>query len=206
MQWKIIDGFTDYKISDTGIVYSLKRNQELKQYEKKQYLGVYLYNDNGKKFRLVHRLVANAFIPNNDNLPQINHKDENSKNNNVNNLEWCTAKYNSNYGTHKEKIRKRMLENNPFKGKHHTEETKIKLRNFKLGKKLSEETKRKISISNKGNGRPSKRVYCQELNIVYKSILEAEKKTGIQNGNIVAVCLGKRKTAGKYHWNYVKEE
>lgn len=47
----------------------------------------------------VHRIVAEAFIPNPDNLPQINHKDENPSNNHIDNLEWCTDKYNANYGT-----------------------------------------------------------------------------------------------------------
>ena len=172
MRWKIIDGFADYKISDTGIVYGLKRNQELKQYEKKQYLGVYLYNNNGKKFRLVHRLVANAFIPNPENKPQINHKDENSKNNNVNNLEWCTAKYNSNYGTHKDKIRKRMLENNHFKGKHHTETSKEKMRNAKLGK--PSKRKRKVVIDNVEY--ESITSAMQKLNISTKKIYELIKE------------------------------
>lgn len=47
----------------------------------------------------MHRLVALAFIPNPNNYPQINHKDEDKGNNNVDNLEWCTAKYNMNYGS-----------------------------------------------------------------------------------------------------------
>lgn len=62
----------------------------------------------------VHRLVAMAFIPNNNNYPCINHKDENPSNNVVDNLEWCTYKYNSNYGTLPERIRKRMNENHPL--------------------------------------------------------------------------------------------
>ena len=49
-------------------------------------------------------MLAEAFIPNPDNLPEVNHKDENKQNPSVNNLEWCTSKYNSNYGTRKERI------------------------------------------------------------------------------------------------------
>ncbi len=68
--------------------------------------GYYSYRPcvNGKMHSvLIHRLVAAAFIPNQDNLPFINHKDENKLNNNVDNLEWRTAKYNSNYGTCQER-------------------------------------------------------------------------------------------------------
>ena len=59
---------------------------------------------------LVHRLVAQAFIPNPNNLPCVNHKDENPFNNDFRNLEWCTYKYNSNYGTNPSRHSNKMLD------------------------------------------------------------------------------------------------
>lgn len=52
-----------------------------------------------KRGYLVHRLIASAFLDNSKKMPQVNHKDENRLNNSASNLEWCTAKYNNNYGT-----------------------------------------------------------------------------------------------------------
>ena len=106
MLWKIISGFEDYMVSDKGSVYSLKRKIEIKQYENKGYFGVYLYKLGERRFMLVHRIVAMAFIANPNNYPQINHIDENRGNNAVENLEWCSAKYNANYGHRREKMRK----------------------------------------------------------------------------------------------------
>lgn len=172
MNWKIIEGITDYKVNENGEVYSIKRNKILKQYEKKNYLGVYLYQDNKRKFRLIHRLVANAFIPNPNNLPQINHKDENSKNNNFDNLEWCTQKYNNNYGTYKIRARKRMLESNPFKGKKHSEKSKEKMRLAKIGK----ESKRKRKVIINGKEYESITKAMEELKIGTKKIYQLLKE------------------------------
>lgn len=63
------------------------------------YIGVGLSKNNKRTFHLVHRLVAKAFIPNPCGYNVVNHKDENSHNNRADNLEWCTQKYNVNYGT-----------------------------------------------------------------------------------------------------------
>lgn len=98
--WKQIQGYEGlYAVSTYGNVMSLRSKKILKPLNSHGYDRVVL-SFKGKIERcLVHRLVAQAFIPNPDGLPQINHKDENKKNNFVDNLEWCTPLYNTRYGT-----------------------------------------------------------------------------------------------------------
>lgn len=111
--WKDISNYEGrYQISNLGNVKSLnyartKKEHILKpQIDKDDYKYVNLYKNGKSKHYLVHRLVAQAFIPNKNNLPQINHKDENRQNNSYNNLEWCTCEYNNNYGDRNKKIQK----------------------------------------------------------------------------------------------------
>ena len=75
--------------------------------KKTGYMSVCLCKGNKKKMVLVHRIVAMAFLENENDFPQVNHKDENKRNNSADNLEWCTAKYNNNYGTVKSRISKK---------------------------------------------------------------------------------------------------
>ena len=100
-----------YQVSNLGNVRSLNYNktkkiQHLKKVvnNKRGYLAVGLSKKGIFKIKTVHRLVAETFISNPNNLPQVNHIDENKLNNSVTNLEWCTNKYNINYGTRKERI------------------------------------------------------------------------------------------------------
>lgn len=99
-----------YAITSCGKVWSYKRKKFLKtDKNSKGYARVYLFKNNVGKKLAIHKLVAMAYIPNPDNLPQVNHKDENKENNSLNNLEWCTNKYNSNYGTRNERAAKAKM-------------------------------------------------------------------------------------------------
>ena len=97
-----------YWVDPKGKIWSEKSNKYLKPcYNKWGYAYVDLCN-NGCKLRVfIHQIVAKMFIPNPNNLPQINHKDEDKTNNRVENLEWCTASYNNSYGSLPYKTAKR---------------------------------------------------------------------------------------------------
>ena len=107
-EWRDIKGYEGrYQISSEGRVRSLDRigkngysykGKILKPRPTKR--GYIKANLSGKIYA-VHRLVAQAFIPNPNNYPVVNHKDENPSNNCIENLEWCDVKYNINYGTAK---------------------------------------------------------------------------------------------------------
>ena len=91
-EWRAVVGYEGkYEVSNLGQVRSRKLHTDLvlKQYPG-TYKSIYLHKQ-GRHYKLIHRLVAEAFIPNPDNKPQVNHIDGNKLNNNVSNLEWVTA-------------------------------------------------------------------------------------------------------------------
>ena len=112
-----INGFKNYQITDDGRVWSKKSQRYLTPtFSKDGYLRVKLCYGNGKyKNASVHRIVAKTFIPNQNSLPQINHKDECKTNNSVENLEWCTAQYNNTYNGRHTKCASKIKESNTIR-------------------------------------------------------------------------------------------
>ena len=113
-EWRDIKGFERlYQVSNLGNVRRMEcdityNNGTVHHYKEQiltlhkhqfGYMRVPLWKENKVRKFFVHRLVAEAFLSNPNNLPFVNHKDENKTNNRVDNLEWCTASYNQRYGT-----------------------------------------------------------------------------------------------------------
>ena len=161
-EWRDIKGFEGkYMVSNMGRVKSLNYNKTGKEKIMKGvpdgygYFQLSLCKEGKVKNCRINRLVAQAFIPNPDNLPEVNHKDKIRTNNRVDNLEWCTTQYNIEYS----------------------------------------KAKAVIGI-NKVSG----------LIVEFPSAREAERCTGINNGNIIQCCKGRRNSAGGYYWQYVDSE
>ena len=125
-EWRSIPGYEGlYEVSSYGRVKSLEISyvrKDGRMYHKpeiilspknngKGYLTVCLYKNKTHKYYLIHRLVAQIFIPNPDNLPEVNHLDEDKTNNRVDNLEFCDHKYNVNYKGVLKRRSQRMKEN-----------------------------------------------------------------------------------------------
>lgn len=107
-----IQNFPNYLIDDSGNVWSKKSNKMLAPIISKGYVKANLYTNRKCKIMAVHRLVALTFIPNPNNLPEINHKDGDKSNNHVSNLEWCDSKHNKKHAA-------LMGLNVPKKGENH---------------------------------------------------------------------------------------
>lgn len=185
---KDIKGFEDYTIDTNGNVFSKRKNKYLKQaINKFGYCKVTLQKNKFKKLFSVHRLVANAFISNLLNLPQVNHINGNKQDNKVENLEWVTPKENMVKAVEIglfENVRKIQKEN------------AIKNNLSKYHTLANEVTKKKVVQCDKNN---------KTIN-AFNSISDASRETGIAITGISYVCNNKRKTAGGYIWQYHEKD
>lgn len=153
--WKDIPGYEGlYQVSNLGRVKSFDRYVEYDNgrgihYHKGRFIkpsispGGYriigLYKEKVRRSAKVSRLVAEAFIPNPDNLPIVNHKDENKTNDTVENLEWCDIKYNTNYGTGIERMVNTKYHNGVYK---HMDLKGLRTSNINLYRKILREKSR----------------------------------------------------------------
>lgn len=110
--------YNKYFITKDGKVWSEKSNKFLSPFLKNGYLAINLSINGNHQAEYIHRLVAEAFIPNPNNLPCVNHKDENRLNNNIDNLEWCTIADNNNWGTRNKKASETKRQTAPRRGNH----------------------------------------------------------------------------------------
>ena len=199
-EWKKIAEFPNYSVSNMGRVRNDRKNTLMgNSYDSKGYYRVALSKNNKRHARRVHRLVAMAFIPNPQNKEQVNHLDGNKTNNVVSNLEWCTNQENQDHyweyldnGNRSKKISKRVKEaykKNP---------------NLSVQKRIAFQ-KNKAKIIEGTKLKLSKKIIRVEDGKIYNSISDASTELNISDGNIIAVCKGKRRAAGGYHWKYYEE-
>ena len=154
--WRPVVGYEGlYEVSSYGRVRSLDKYDSRNRFRKGRILTLYTetggylrahLSSNGKaKHHSVHRLVAEAFIPNPDNLPEINHIDEDKINNRADNLEFCNRKYNVNYGTRTDRMRDTKIKNGTYTGLSREEYMKKwNQENKEYHKKWNQENKERI--------------------------------------------------------------
>ena len=195
-EWKDIKGWEGYyMVSNLGNVKSLERTvrngkgyrtvpERIMKLQKNRngYLSVILTKDGIIKRCTIHKLVAEAFLPNPQNYKEVNHKDENKENNIISNLEWCDRLYNMTYNGRAKKVGEKL------KGRKHSEETI---------KKIAERLSKPVFSVNKESG----------LIMWWQSASEAGRILGITKQSICACCKGRKyKSAGGFYWFYADED
>lgn len=179
--WKNIEGYPNYQVSNLGNVRNINFNRTSKTkvlkscIDGKGYQYVALYKDGKRKCSKVHRLVAQAFLPNPNNYKEVNHKDEDKTNNCVDNLEWCTTEYNVNYGTRTD----RAIQHPNFK--------------HRLG----------VLGKDNPNSKPINQ-YNLDGSFIrsWDSTMDVQRKLCFYSSSIRACANGKRKTAYGFIWKY----
>lgn len=174
-EWRAVPGYEGlYEVSNMGNVRNVRRNKLLRLQKNQGYIRVWLYKNGIQTGLRVHRLVAQAFLPNPDNLPEVNHLDEDKSNNRVENLEFCDRKYNVNYGTAKIRAKETAIKNGYCTGlsreeykKKYRDKNKEKIREkhreyYEKNKEKSREQSREYKKKNREKIREKNREYMRE--------------------------------------------
>lgn len=179
-----IKGFPDYFVDKDGNIYSKKRNKgifkKLIPLRANKYLQVGLWIDGKCYQKKIHRIVAQTFIPNPKNKPEVNHKNGDKYNNKVDNLEWVTRSENERHKCNVLNRKGGWYGKRPGWG------------SFKNKFGVEHPSSKKVV-----------QLYKGKIVGIYGSQLEAERKTGIKATNISMCCTGKIKKAKGYVWKYI---
>ena len=185
--WKNIEGYPNYQVSNMGRIKRLstgyyRRTEKIlkPQLQNNGYLHIKLSQKDKTKCILVHRLVAQVFIPNPNNLPQVNHINEDKTDNRVENLEWCTQKYNINYGNGISKRVKTNKENGTYK---------------KIGEINSKIRSKSILQFSKDNS------FIRR----WDCIMDVQRELGYDNKQICSCLKNRQKTAKGVKWVYADD-
>ena len=198
-EWRNIRGYEGlYQVSSIGRVRNTKTGRVLKgSKDNHGYLKVDLYKNNTRKSHKVHRLVAKAFVENPKSKPCIDHINTIKTDNYFKNLRWVSYKENNNNElTRKHSSEARKAEKNPMHGKHHSEESRRKMSEAKIGEanyksKRVEIFKNEISLG------------------IFPCTMELERQSEelfgkkLLHSSISAVCLGKRKSHKGFQFKFV---
>ena len=178
LERKPVPGYEDqyYLDPESMKVVNKKTGKALKPWLNRDgYAEIQLWKNNKSQHKSLHRLFAEAYIPNPDNLPCINHKDVDPSNYNLDNLEWCTQKYNQNYG-----------DVNVRRGRNISKAVKGKPRPW-----VADRLGKPVILENE---------YGDKLR--YPSGREAARQLGVSYGSVTNVISGRRKTVGGYKVRY----
>ena len=185
--WKNIEGYPNYQVSNMGRVKRLstgyyRRTEKIlkPQLQNNGYLHIKLSQKDKTKCILVHRLIAQVFIPNPNNLPQVNHINEDKTDNRVENLEWCDRKYNINYGNGISKRVKTNKENGTYK---------------------------KIGEINYKNFSKSILQFSKDNSFIrrWDCIMDVQRELGYDNKQICSCLKNRQKTAKGFKWVYADD-
>lgn len=222
-----IEGYEGlYAVTRDGRVWSFRSKKFLKPRENyKGYLLVCLCGKEKNKHAQIHRLVAEAFIPNlnPEEKTQVNHLDENKKHNYVENLDWVSPKENANYGTRNKRSSEKQgypvycYNNNTVYPSAQEAAKQLGLYQSEVSSCCRKEfcqthgyyfclaEEKDTFIPQKSKSAP-KAVFCVELNKIFRSAAAAAREVGVHNAHIGACCRGERHIAGGYHWRYPTKE